>query len=91
MDHQDYGVEDDEYIFRWDGRENRKLWEGHSEYDFDAPQQEGGHYQRKYYSEGKKVTEAQYNAAITRNFDDSRAVSLEYDKSYDEMVDLLSQ
>ena len=92
MDHQGYGVGESESLFQWNGRENRHLWEGCSELDFDSPiEGEYVYYERKYFSDGKEVSEAQYNAALTRNFDDSRAVSLEYDKTYEEMVVLLSQ
>ncbi len=44
-----------------------------------------------YQVNGKEVPEAQYKAEYERNFDWDRAVTLEYDKSYEEIIEILSE
>ncbi len=77
---------------KWDGKECKRLWYGEWELDFDQPVQgQDGSYGHKYQSNGKVVPEAQYNAEYDRYIDRDRTVTLEYDKSYEEMVRFLSE
>ncbi|MBR3524671.1 MAG: hypothetical protein IKO11_02385 [Lachnospiraceae bacterium] len=89
---QFWGGAGDSTVCKWDGKELKRLWYGDWEIDFDSPiQGQDGLYEYKYRSDGNVVSEAQYNADYERSIDRNRTVRLEYDKSYDEIREILAE
>ncbi|MCR4640870.1 MAG: hypothetical protein K5697_02415 [Lachnospiraceae bacterium] len=90
--YQFWGDGASEEVWKWDGKECKRLWDGGWELDFDSPvYDEEGYYPRMYSSNFEDVSEAQYNADYESYLAPDRAVTLKCDKSYEEIISFLSQ